>query len=95
MRIGIPGGTVTVHALDKIFWESLCFPLTVCFPIPYTLSSFLSALTYNYHIHILLSLCATATEFHFPKFKSGVCSNDRRFFGFGLVLLVFNAEPSA
>lgn len=47
-------------------------------------------------MHSLLSLCVTVTKFHFSKLKSGVCSNEGRFFcyGFRFLFLMLNPQHS-
>lgn len=87
----------TVLLLDKIYCESPSLPL-ICFlsHSPASFISFFSTLTYNYHMHSLLSLCVTVTKFHFSKLKSGVCSNEGRFFccGFSFLFLMLNHQHS-
>lgn len=76
----IPGAAVDRTSFGQdILWVSLL--TSNCF-LSHSLDSFISfsTLTYNYHMHSLLSLCVTVTNFHFSKLKSGVCSNEGRIF---------------
>lgn len=87
----------TVLLLDKIYCESPSLPL-ICF-LSHSPASFISSfstLTYNYLMHSLFSLCVTVTKFHFSKLKSGVCSNEGRFFccGFSFLFLMLNHQHS-
>lgn len=90
----IPGAAVdlTSFLLDKIIlWVSL-LPSNLFssfFPQPLA-SPFFSVLSYNYHMHSLLSLCVTVTKFHFFKIEI------RCLLKWGEIFFFFlNAETSA
>lgn len=68
----IPGAAVDLLSFGQDNTVSLppSFP-PVCFLL-FSLAScipFLSTLSYNYHMHSLLSLCVTVTKFHFFKIE--------------------------
>lgn len=92
----IPGAAVDLLSFGQDNTVSLppSFP-PVCFLL-FSLAScipFLSTLSYNYHMHRLLSLCVTVTKFHFFKIEIRCLLKWGEIFFFFFLFL--NAETSA